>query len=86
MSATDLSKKIVCSFCAQSDKEVSITVHAHAVGSERISICDNCIYLSLNIISSERVNLRAAYSGYEFIAKLLSPVAWLADQLHMARK
>jgi ATP-dependent protease Clp ATPase subunit len=85
MSATDPSKKILCSFCGQSEEKVNISVHG-AGGSEFASICDECIYLSLNIISSERVNLRAAYFGYELIAKLLSPVAWLADQLHLARK
>jgi hypothetical protein len=85
MSATDLSEKTVCSFCGQSEKEVPIRVHG-AISSEHASMCDQCIDLSLNIISSERVNLRAAYFGYKFIAKLLSPIAWLADQLHIARK
>ena len=36
-----------------------------------ICICDECVYLSLEPISREELNLRAAYFGFQLIAKLL---------------
>jgi hypothetical protein len=67
MSATDASEKIICSFCGKLQDDVRKMV----VGPKHIFICDDCVYLSLNIISHEGVNLRTGYFRFELVAKLL---------------
>jgi ATP-dependent protease Clp ATPase subunit len=78
----DQSSNPVCSFYGKSQNEVR-----RLIAGPTVFICDNCVYLALEITSKDgALNERAAYFSFEFIAKLLSPVAWLIEQLHVARK
>jgi hypothetical protein len=70
-----------CSFCSKTQDEVRRLI----VGPNAVYICDECVYLSLDIISHEGFNLRAAYLSFEFVAKLLYPLVWLAGELHITR-
>ena len=70
------SAKLTCSFCGKSQDNVRKLV----AGPNNVLICDECICLSLSIISHEGLNLRAAYFSFEFVAKLLYPVAMFFDR------
>jgi ClpX C4-type zinc finger len=68
----DESQKVICSFCGKSQDEVRKIV----AGPDKVFICDECVVLSLQIISEESgLNLRAAYFSFIFVAKLLYPLA-----------
>ncbi|HUY27128.1 MAG TPA: ClpX C4-type zinc finger protein [Candidatus Binataceae bacterium] len=67
------SGKVICSFCGKSQAEVRKIVS----GPNGVFICDECVVLCLQIISCDGLNLRAAYFSFEFVAKLLFPVARL---------
>jgi ATP-dependent protease Clp ATPase subunit len=69
------SVNLVCSFCGKSQNEVR-----SLIAGPTVLICDECVYLSLSIISHEGINLRVAYFGFELIAKLLYPVAMFFDR------
>jgi hypothetical protein len=71
MPAANDTPVLTCSFCGKSQREVSKLV----AGPNNVFICDECVCLSLSIISHEGLNLRAAYFSFEFVAKLLYPVA-----------
>jgi ATP-dependent protease Clp ATPase subunit len=60
----------ICSFCGKSQDNVRKLV----AGPNKVFICDDCVYLSLKIVSREGLNLRAAYFSFEFVAKLLYPL------------
>jgi len=63
---------LVCSFCGKSRNEVRQLIARPAV-----FICDDCVCLSLNKISKESLNLRAASWSFEVVAKLLYPIGLL---------
>jgi hypothetical protein len=44
-------------------------------------ICRDCLLLGLDIITTNSLNLRAAYFSFILVAKALSPVAWAMKQL-----
>ncbi len=71
-----LSAKPVCSFCGKSQDDVRKLV----AGPNQVFICDECVYLSLKIVSREGLNLRVAYLGFEFVAKLLYPLGLLFER------
>ncbi len=71
----DRSGNLVCSFCGKSQKQVR-----RLIAGPTVFICDECVYLSLSIISREGLNLRAAYFSFQFVAKLLYPVAMFFDR------
>ena len=61
-----------CSFCGKSQDEVGKLV----AGPNAIYICDECTLLCLQITcEDDALNVRAAYFSFEFVAKLLYPVA-----------
>ncbi|MBE3603315.1 hypothetical protein IMX07_06725 [bacterium] len=66
-----------CSFCGKSQSNVRKLV----AGPNDNFICDECVYLSLRVVSREGFNLRAAYVGFELIAKLLYPVGLILDRI-----
>ena len=71
----DPSGNVVCSFCGKSQKEVR-----RLIAGPTVFICDDCVYLSVSILSHEGFNLRAAYFSFKFVAKLLYPVAMFFHQ------
>ena len=71
-----------CSFCGKPAEQMNSMI----AGPGPVVICDECVLLSLELISDQRLNLRAAYFGFEFIAKLLYPITWLAEQLHIVNR
>jgi ATP-dependent protease Clp ATPase subunit len=56
------------------------------IAGPTVFICDDCVYLSLSIISRDQINLRVAYFSIQFVAKLLFPLSRLAERLHIVRK
>jgi len=56
------------------------------VGPDGVFICDECAILSVDIISSQSLNLRVAYFSFVLVAKLLYPLSWLADQVRIAKR
>ncbi len=76
------SANLICSFCGKSQDEVR-----RLIAGPTVFICDECAVLAVQLSSEGGgLNLRAAYVSFEFVAKLLYPVAWLLEQLHVARK
>ena len=69
------SGNLVCSFCQKSQNEVR-----KLIAGPTVYICDECSILCLQIISREGLNLRAAYFCFEFVARLLYPIALLFDR------
>ncbi len=65
-----------CSFCGKTVEEVRRLI----IGPNSVFICDECVILSLQIISETSFNLRAAYFGFQAIAKLLYPLALWFDR------
>ena len=61
---------VYCSFCGKSQDEVR-----KLIAGPTVYICDECVILSLKIISQEGLNLRAAYFSFELVAKFLYPIA-----------
>ncbi len=83
MPATDASDKTICSFCGKSQDEVRKMV----AGPKGIFICDECVFLSLQITSENGgLHERAAYFSYLFVVKLLYPLGQLLNQFHLPRK
>jgi len=66
----------ICSFCGKSQGDVRKMVS----GPKNIFICDECVVLCLQIVSRDGLNVRIAYFSFEFVAKLLYPVARLFHQ------
>jgi len=65
-------EKLTCSFCGKSQDEVRKLVS----GPNNIFICDECVFLCLQITSEHGgLHERAAYYSFIFVAKLLYPVA-----------
>ena len=66
-----------CSFCGKTQEQVRTVVS----GPNAVFICDECVIISLGIISRTRLNLRAAYFAFELIARVLHPVTSLTERL-----
>ena len=79
-SHNEQSGNLVCSFCGRSQNEVR-----KLIAGPTVFICDDCVYLSLSIISRDQINLRVAYFSFEFVAKLLFQFARLAERLRIVR-
>jgi hypothetical protein len=76
------SANLICSFCGKSQDQVR-----RLIAGPTVFICDKCAVLAVQLSSEGGgLNLRAAYFSFEFVAKVLYPVAWLLEQLHVARK
>ncbi len=76
------SGNLVCSFCGKSQDDVRVLI-----AGPTVFICDHCAVLAVQISSEGGgLNLRAAYFCFEFVAKLLYPVARLVEKFHIARK
>jgi ClpX C4-type zinc finger protein len=77
----DSSDKVICSFCRKSQDEVRKIVFGgpNAKAKDKnVYICDECIYLSLEIICEEGdLHERAAYFSFISVVKLLYPIAHL---------
>jgi hypothetical protein len=72
-------EKVICSFCGKSEDEVrKIVLGGPPAKDKEVYICDECIYLSLEIICEEGdLHERAAYFSFIFVVKLLYPIAHL---------
>ena len=76
------SAKLVCSFCGKNQDQVR-----RLIAGPTVFICDESAVLAVQLCSEGGgLNLRAAYFSFEFVAKLLYPVAWLLEQLHVVRR
>ncbi len=67
---------VKCSFCGKTVEQVRRMIF----GPNSVFICDECVFLSLQIISEGSFNLHAAYFGFEAIAKLLYPLTLWFDR------
>jgi hypothetical protein len=79
--SSDLKAKIEettirCSFCSKTQNQVRRMIS----GPDSVFICDECVILSLQIISEGSFSLHAAYFGFEAIAKLLYPLGLWFDR------
>jgi len=70
---------LACSFCGKTPYQIEQMI----AGPNSAFICDECVFHSLDLISQHGLNLRAAYFSFQFIAKLLSPIAWLLKQVRI---
>ena len=71
-----------CNFCHK--MPMGLDDQQIGVLDQSAFICKDCLLLSLDLITANSLNLRPAYLSFILVAKVLSPVAWVAKQLRIS--
>jgi ClpX C4-type zinc finger len=83
VSSDESTTELSCSFCGKRQSEVRILI-----AGPTTYICDECVYLSLEIMSERSGHLRAAYwlhvavakAGY-YVGRVVHPRSWKTQPL-----